>query len=243
MRSKPLFVWYAAISLMLLSAAIYWLTGEAARFAERSRGENFSAQVKTWRPVGDEPYASYINQFAKQYGFSAVLVAAVIQAESSFNPQAVSKSGAYGLMQIIPGTWKQVNDALNVCRGRHTGDCSPQCYQEPELNIHIGTAYLSQLLKRYNGNAVLALAAYNAGPGTVDRHGGIPAFSETQDYVERVISNWENRLPASEKSGIISRNNWLKAHWYAGWLLVITMFFFVIVFYGLYRHFGSWRWR
>lgn len=243
MRSKPLFVWYAAISLMLLSMVIYWLTGQAVRFAERSRGETFSAQIKIWQPVGEEPYAAYINQFSKQYGFSAALVAAVIQAESSFNPQAVSKSGAYGLMQIIPGTWKQVNDNLNICRGRHAGDCGPQCYQEPELNIHIGTAYLSQLLKRYNGNAVLALAAYNAGPGAVDRYGGIPAFPETQGYVERVISNWENRLPANEKASIAASSNWFKVHRYAGWGLMITMFFFIIVLYGLYRHFGSWRWR
>lgn len=242
-RSKPLFVWYAAISLMLLSVAAYWLTGQAARFAERSRGEYFSSQVKTWQSVGDEPYASYINQFAQQYGLNATLIAAMIQAESSFNPQAVSESGAYGLMQIIPGTWKQVNAVLNICRGRHAGECSIQCYQEPELNIHIGTAYFSQLVKRYNGNAVLALAAYNAGPGAVDRYGGIPAFPETQEYVERVIGNWENRIPRNEKPSIVARSNWSEAHRYAGWGLMITMFFFVIVLYGLYRHFGSWRWR
>lgn len=243
MRSKPLFLWYAVILLLLLEVAVYWLSGQAAEFVQRSRWQAFSNQVKVWQLVGDEPYAAYINRFSKQYGINAKLVAAVIQAESSFQPQAVSKSGAYGLMQIIPGTWKQVNTELNICKGRHTGECTTQCYWEPELNIHIGTAYLSQLVNRYNGNAVLAVAAYNAGPGSVDRSGGIPEFQETQEYVERVIGYWQKRLPANEQSGIVISSYWSVAHKYAGWTLLLTMLFFLVVVYGLYRYYGSWRWR
>lgn len=243
MRSKPLFLWYAVILLLLLEIALYWLTGQAVSFVRRSQWQAVSSQAKVWQPVDNEPYAAYINRFSRQYGISARLVAAVIQAESSFQPKAVSKSGAYGLMQIIPGTWKQVNAELNICQGRHAGECTTACYGEPELNIHIGTAYLSQLVNRYNGNAVLAIAAYNAGPGAVDRSGGIPAFQETQDYVERVIGNWQKRLPANEKNGIVVSGYWSVAHTYTGWTLLITMLFFLVVVFGLYRYYGSWRWR
>jgi soluble lytic murein transglycosylase-like protein len=96
----------------------------------------------------------------------------VVKAESNFDPTAVSGAGAAGLMQLMPGTAASlgVEDVFN-----------------PEQNVEGGVRLLRQLLDRYQGNVVYALAAYNAGPGAVDRYGGVPPYRETQTYVPRVL--------------------------------------------------------
>lgn len=112
-----------------------------------------------------------VREAAERHHVDPALVRAVIQTESNWNPGAYSRKGAGGLMQLIPTTAQRfgANDVFN-----------------PQQNVDAGVRYLKTLLERYNGNLDLALAAYNAGEGAVDRAHGIPAFRETRSYVQKV---------------------------------------------------------
>ena len=112
-----------------------------------------------------------INSAAKRYHVDPALVRAVIHAESAFRPGARSNKGALGLMQLMPGTARDMG-VVNV--------------MSPEENIQGGVRYLAMLLEQNRGNTMLATAAYNAGPGAVQRYNGIPPYAETQTYVKRV---------------------------------------------------------
>jgi len=126
----------------------------------------------------DVPYSTQIRNAANTYGLDPALVASVIAVESNFNPRAVSKRSALGLMQLRPETAAQmaVRNAF-----------------DPVENIDGGTRYLKQLLDRYGQNLSLALAAYNAGPKRVDFYRGIPPLAETHSYINRVISRLQDK--------------------------------------------------
>lgn len=117
-------------------------------------------------------YAAEIREISARHGVDPTLVESVIRAESAFNPTAVSRAGARGLMQLMPKTALAlgVRDSFN-----------------PRENIEGGVRHLRYLLDRYPGNVALAVAAYNAGEAAVDAHRGIPPYSETQQYVQRVL--------------------------------------------------------
>ena len=116
-------------------------------------------------------YQAEISAAAREFGVEEAIVRAIIHAESAFNPTALSHAGAQGLMQLMPATARRfgVTDSYDASQ-----------------NIRGGVQYLAWLLKRFNGNLTLAAAGYNAGEGAVDRHKGVPPYSETQRYVQRV---------------------------------------------------------
>ncbi|MGQ9557874.1 MAG: lytic transglycosylase domain-containing protein [Desulfurispora sp.] len=143
------------------------------------------------------PYSNLIQKHSRQYGVDPLLTAAMIKVESNFNPRAVSPKGARGLMQLMPGT------AAWIARHMPWPGYTPQCLEEPDCNIRLGTWYVHNLLQEFQHSTPLMLAAYNGGRGNVrlwlDRHWDgswqdarrIP-FPETRRYVYRVL--WYYRL-------------------------------------------------
>lgn len=126
-------------------------------------------------PIPSSQFNDIIAGKAQKYGLSEQLIHSVIKAESNYNSNARSGAGAQGLMQLMPQTAKGlgVTDSYN-----------------PNQNVEGGTKYLSQMIKRYDGNLELGLAAYNAGPGNVDKYNGIPPFKETQSYVKKIMKDY-----------------------------------------------------
>ncbi len=130
------------------------------------RGEELSARL-------DElPFGPSIRRTAERHGVDALLVASIVEVESRFDPRAVSHRGATGLMQVLPST---------------AGAKSRSELYDPEVNLDAGARYLQRLLRRFEGDLALALAAYNAGPTAVRRYGGVPPYRETRSYVEKVL--------------------------------------------------------
>lgn len=145
--------------------------GEMTTYAVRgASGVRTTAKPKV--SARQRQYDYLIEEYARAQGVSPDLVRAVIQAESNFNPRAVSAKGAMGLMQLMPAT------------ARELGVSDPF---QPAQNIRGGVTYLARLLAKYDQNVELALAAYNAGAGNVERYGNtIPPFRETRDYVRKI---------------------------------------------------------
>ncbi len=128
---------------------------------------------------------SFIRRYASRFNLEKELVCAVIKAESDYDPKAVSTKGAQGLMQLIPETARdlKVSDPFDI-----------------QENIRGGSQYLRMMLDQFSGNLDLALAAYNAGPGAVQQYGGIPPYSETVRYVEKVKTYLDQYRKEKEKS-------------------------------------------
>jgi soluble lytic murein transglycosylase-like protein len=117
-----------------------------------------------------------VSQNAGRWGVDPALVKAIIANESGFNANATSKTGAQGLMQLEPGTAA----GLGVTNS-----------YDPAQNVYGGTRYIRGLLDRFHGDTRLAIAAYNAGPGAVEKYNGVPPYAETQNYVQNVLSSYD----------------------------------------------------
>ncbi len=136
--------------------------------------EGFELRIRTEPEV--VPWREYARIVAERNNLEEKLVRAVIYVESGEDPLAVSSKGAQGLMQLMPGTAEEV------------GVTDPLA---PRDNVRGGISYLAQMLRRFDGDIRLALAAYNAGPAAVEKYGGIPPYPETQRYVEKVMKIYQ----------------------------------------------------
>jgi soluble lytic murein transglycosylase-like protein len=140
-----------------------------------SQGTHTSPELGVAELANRQKIEVMIREVSARYNVDPALIRAVIETESNWNSSAISRKGALGLMQLVPGTARQmgVNNAF-----------------DPRQNIDGGVRYLHTLLERYNGDLDRALAAYNAGPGAVDRARGIPQFRETREYVRKVTDSY-----------------------------------------------------
>lgn len=145
----------------------------------RSRASAQYSKPRQYRPAKYNPakFDHHIKRAAVANMVDPLLIKAIIKAESDFNPYAVSTSGARGLMQLMPGTAQDM-------RVRNPFD--------PVQNINGGTRYFKNLLRSYDGNLHLSLAAYNAGPGRVSKKGPVPRIPETRKYINRVIKYYRS---------------------------------------------------
>lgn len=143
---------------------------------DEKMGENKETIEKTTFKNSREDIENLINKYAQKNNLDPDFIKAVVKKESGFNPDAKSKCGAMGLMQLMPQTAKGLGviDAF-----------------DPEQNIDGGTRYLKSMMNRFNNDPKLALAAYNAGPAAVQKYGDIPPYMETQNYVKNILSSYE----------------------------------------------------
>ncbi len=144
----------------------------------RRRGQEWD--LRLLRAVYPFPFRELVTSFAEERQLDPYLLAGIIRQESAFVPEIVSHAGAIGLMQVIPATGRQLARAI----GPRSFDA--EALKTPEVNVHLGTRFLSDLLRRYDHDLPLVLSAYNAGPGRADRWKGFPEVRDPQRFTERI---------------------------------------------------------
>jgi soluble lytic murein transglycosylase-like protein len=159
------------------------LAGEGGGSATQSDSDGIAVAPGAPAMVPPEQIDQLVNSNAATWNVDPNLIRAIIANESGFNANATSPVGAQGLMQLMPST----ASGLGVSNA-----------YDPEQNVWGGTRYIKGLLDRFNGNVPLAVAAYNAGPGAVEKYSGVPPYAETQNYVQNVLASYEkykNQIP------------------------------------------------
>jgi len=191
--------WGAALVLALSLFAGHQAWADIYRYVDKNGVWHFTniktdARYRLYMRTGRRTWSEYVKEYkgviaqaSNRFGVDRALIMAVIKAESGFNSNAVSSKGAQGLMQLMPLT----ADAMDVTNPFN-----------PEENIYGGTRYLSLMLKRFNNNKILALAAYNAGPERVESYNGVPPFAETKAFVKKVLKYYR-----SYNSGVAPRRS------------------------------------
>ena len=183
-NSKIKGLWGAVVVVIFSLCCQGLVFGEIFRYVDRSGVWHFTnrktdSRYRLYIRSGNRTVSEYLVEYSgivkkasDRFGVDIHFIKAIIKAESGFDHEAVSKKGAKGLMQLMPGT---------------ADDMAVMDPLDPEDNIVGGTRYFSLLLKRFNNNKTLALAAYNAGPENVENYKGVPPFPETQAFVQRVM--------------------------------------------------------
>ncbi|MEE9352462.1 MAG: lytic transglycosylase domain-containing protein [Thiotrichaceae bacterium] len=175
----------------LLPLSIVMQTTEAATVGKTTHKKNKKRSIgcdsysKSKLLKKADKYQHLITQASQDYRVSAHLITAVITVESCFRPKARSSSGAAGLMQLMPATARRFGTTNRY---------------NTKNNIKAGTKYLSFLLRRFDGNVLLAAAAYNAGEGAVDKHNGVPPYKETKAYVRKVLNAYRKLSASSQRT-------------------------------------------
>lgn len=169
-------VWYTNVAPSSQDNARFALVSVKGRATATVSCRGMTTKKLNHRSVS---YDSTIRKYSREFKVDSKLVKAVVRNESCFDKMAVSAAGAQGLMQLMPPTARSlgVYDAFNA-----------------EQNLRGGIRYLSELITLYDNNLAKALAAYNAGPGTVNKYDGVPPYKETQRYIEKVMSSYREYL-------------------------------------------------
>lgn len=220
-------------SFFLLVTVIMGLTGLGMLVTEGPMMKTLKmmATLTESREVlaGDlQPIIRIINRYALQYNVDPNLIYAIVKTESNFQPTAVSRAGARGLMQIMPEVWQEYN-GLN-CTGRHDSNtiCSSgDCIFAPEANIRVGVKYFRVLLDNYQGRVDLALEAYNAGLSNV-KPGVTPKYRETRGYIGKITMYWQELRKytiSQQLQACLRLQSGLK------WLFGTVFFFWLILFW------------
>lgn len=168
-----------AVAIPKEETEIYYYIDEQGdyHFSQTQRDKRYQ-KMRLWKhkefvkALEAGKFDDFIEQMGRKYRLDPYLIKAVIRAESAWNPNAKSSAGAQGLMQLMPGTAKQL-------------DCDDAL--DPAQNIEAGSRYLRMMLDEFKGDLVLAIAAYNAGPGAIKKYNGVPPYKETRAYVKRVM--------------------------------------------------------